>query len=132
MTIRDPHAYVRSLWNWACLRGCFPRSIEPTDIDGFVEIGGYFLVLESKGPGKPLEEGQRKAFERMMRWNHTVPGLFTVIVFWGDPAVPRVDRVQFWPNEPIESNLESLRSYCQAWSECAEERAAIQNDVVLT
>lgn len=124
MTIKNPSAYLASIWDWGPLRGCFPRGIEPTDIDGFVEIGGYFLILEAKAPGVPLKDGQRHSFERMQRWNKTVPGLFTMIVIWGDAATHRVDQIQFWPTPAFEGNWESFKSYVHAWAECAEERAA--------
>jgi len=54
--------YVQSLPSWDDLIDeCFPRGIRPTDVDGLVEINGHILVLEEKGEGVFLEEGQRKA-----------------------------------------------------------------------
>lgn len=128
MTIRNPNAYLKSIWDWAPLRGCCPRGIEPTDIDGWIELGGYFLVLEGKANGVPIPVGQLRMFERMQRWNAIVPGLFTIIVIWGDAASSRVDAVQFWPDRPICVGWESLISYVTAWAECAEERFAITGD----
>jgi hypothetical protein len=126
--IENPQVYLRSLWNWKPLRSCFPRGIEPTDIDGWVEVGGYFLVLEGKAPNVPLKAGQRILFERMQRWNEIVPGLFTMIVIWGDAETGRIDELQFWPAAPFSAGWEQLISYCSAWAEVAEERAAIQEE----
>jgi len=128
MTIEDPAAFLASIWNWAPLNPCFPRSVRPTDIDGWVELGGYFLVLEGKAPGVPLKEGQRLSFERMHRWNQTVPGLFTIIVIWGDAVSQRIDQLQFWPAPPFTAGWSALIEYVSAWAECAEERAAIQQE----
>lgn len=127
MTIQNWNSFRQSIWDWNPLRPCFPRHIEPTDIDGFVEVGGYFLVLEGKGPDVPLKEGQRRAFERMHRWNQTVPGLFTIIVIWGDAAIGQIDQVQFWPAPPFACDWDQLRSYVSAWAECAEDRAAVRD-----
>lgn len=119
MTIHNWDAFRRSIWDWAGLRPCFPRGIEPTDLDGFVEINGRFLVLEGKGPGVPLKEGQRKTFERLFRLNRTIEGVFTVIVIWGDAEACRVDRLQFWPSAPIEADWAQFLAYVRAWAENA-------------
>lgn len=126
--IENERAYLDSIWNWRPLRGCFPRGIEPTDIDGWVEIGGYFLVLEGKAPGVPVKEGQGRFYQRALRWNRIVPGLFTIIVIWGDAKAGRIDQLQFWPAPPFKAGWNELRSYAAAWAECAEERAAIQEE----
>jgi len=124
MSIENPAAFLASIWDWKPLGGCFPRGIAPTDIDGWVEVGGYFPVLEGKGPGVPLKDGQRRSFERMQRWNQIVPGLFTMIVIWGQADRSRIDQIQFWPTDPFPAGWDELRSYVAAWAECAEERGA--------
>jgi hypothetical protein len=132
MTIYWPDTYLRSIWDWKILDGCFPRGIRPTDIDGWVELCGYFLVLEGKGPGVPVPEGQRRAFNRMHRWNQIIPGLFTIIVIWGDAATGCIEELQFWPSAPIKiafnGNTETLRSYVTAWADSAEARAATEEN----
>jgi len=129
VTIRNPKAFLDSIWDWAPLKGCLPRGIEPTDIDGWIEVGGYFLVLEGKAPGVPIPTGQAAAFARMVRWNKIVPQLFTIIVIWGDAPTGRIDHLQFWPNLPvIPGDWDTLREYIYAWGCCAEERAAIQQE----
>lgn len=125
MSIENPNAFLASIWDWKPLRGCFPRGIEPTDLDGWVEVGGYFFVLEGKAPDVPLKEGQRLAFERMHRWNQTVPGLFTIVVIWGHAATARIDKVQFWPTDPFPAGWDDLRSYASAWAEVAVDRAKV-------
>jgi len=85
MTINDPDAYLKGIWDWGILDGCFGTSrIEPTDIDGWVEHKGQFLVLEAKGPGVQIKEGQQISIEAMRE-----TGLFTVIVVWGEQNQPQ-------------------------------------------
>lgn len=129
MTIEDPAAFLSSIWDWGPLRGCFPRGIAPTDIDAWVEIGGYFLVIEGKAPGVPLKDGQRFSFERMEGWNRTIPGLFTMIVIWGHADAGQIEQLQFWPSDPFPAGWNELRSYCTAWAECAEERSTVPRAV---
>lgn len=65
--------YIDGLPCWDDLIEAMPRSIRPTDVDGFIEINGQFLFLEEKGAGKHLEEGQRKALRALTTWpGHTV------------------------------------------------------------
>lgn len=128
MTIENWDAFRRSIWNWKPLCRCFPRGIEPMDIDGWCEVGGVFLVLEGKAPGVCLKDGTVNTFKRMQRWNETVPGLFTIIVIWGDAENSRIDRIQFWPGPPFDGGWPQLIEYVARWAELAEERAAIQEE----
>lgn len=47
--------------NWGVLADVFDRGCRPADVDGCVEIGGYFLWMEYKGPGGRITAG----FDRM-------------------------------------------------------------------
>lgn len=73
--------YIAGLPNWGDLFDVFPRGIQPTDVDGLVEINGKFLVLEEKHFDADLSNGQRYAFERL-----AMLGPVTVFVF--RPARP--------------------------------------------
>jgi len=57
--------YRQQLPDWSPFNDCFPRGIRIGDIDGIVEIGGRFLMLEWKG-GKnvSLPNGQRQLLKR--------------------------------------------------------------------
>ena len=83
MTINNLNKYISSLWDWGFLNGCFKRNIRVTDIDGLVEAGGRFLLLEAKSPNAPVPVGQRMAFEALAK-----TGLWTIIVIWGEPNEP--------------------------------------------
>jgi hypothetical protein len=124
VTIRSLTAFVGALWDWAVLRECFPRGIRPTDIDGMVEMGGRYLILEGKNPNVPVPVAQQRMFDSMLRWNRLAPGLFTVIVFWGDAATQIVTQIQFWGCDPIAADLAMLREHVRAWAIWAEEHAA--------
>jgi hypothetical protein len=68
--------YMTSLPSWERFNECFMRGIQPTDVDGLVEINGHFLFLEEKGAGVPMTQGQRQALRRLA----DLPSV-TVIVF---------------------------------------------------
>lgn len=143
MTIRNVGAYLKSLWDWGLLNGCFGSTrIKPTDIDGMVERNGQFLILEGK-PGtngaaldcRPIGDGQRILFDALQK-----TGLFTVLVIWGDAAhfkvglclenvagvhveasdtAPVVVAMQIWPHERIPADLDAVRRFVASWFEWA-------------
>jgi hypothetical protein len=113
VTIQSLAAFCRALWDWACLKGCFPRDISPTDIDGLVEIKGRFLMFEAKGPGKGVAAGQRytlNAVAALPEW--------TVIVVWGDPGQPRSMAV--WPQAPVPADIDLFRAVVKQWADWAD------------
>ena len=63
-----------------------PRGIQPSDIDGILEVSGHFLVLEKKNPNEATSEGQRIMLDAFSRITH-----FTVIeVVHGKDGVEEV------------------------------------------
>lgn len=90
MTINDMDRFTAALWDWGFLDKCFAKTkIRIGDLDGIVERNGEFLVLEAKGTGVGIKDGQRRMFEKMA----TEKG-FTVIVVFGEPGAP--ERMQIW------------------------------------
>lgn len=84
MTIENISEYLRNLWDWSVLDGCFgDTKIKPTDIDGFIERNGKFLAIETKSPGVDLNVGQLISFKSLVR-----TGYFTVAIVWGNPGRP--------------------------------------------
>ena len=57
--------YVSTFPDWEWMRGCFPRVIMPSDVDGLVEINGHFLAIEAKGAGVSIPQPQRWAFKAL-------------------------------------------------------------------
>ena len=117
MTINNPVAFCKGLWDWAILDGCFGGRIKPTDIEGFVERRGKFLVLETKAPGTSLPDGQRYTFEALRK-----TGLFTIMIIWGETNVP--ERIEIWSHAgyhgPYDVDLEKLRGYVTRWYQWAD------------
>lgn len=65
--------YRDSLPDWGVFDDCFPRGIKVSDVDGIVEIGGAFLMIEWKGGrGVSLPEGQRRMLRRFADQDNTV------------------------------------------------------------
>ena len=58
---RTVGCYIDGLPCWDELIEQFPRKVRPTDVDGFVELGGRFLFIEEKRAGVGPDEGQRRA-----------------------------------------------------------------------
>lgn len=110
MTIKDMNDYVRTLWDWVCLDGCFGVSkIMPSDIDGFVERNGRFLVIETKSPGTELLPGQARAYTELAKLPQ-----FTVLVVWGTPGI--VSELEVWGEEDRrKATLDTLRWYVSMW-----------------
>ena len=113
--IRDKDAFWDGVWDWAMLDGCFGNSnIRPTDLDGFVERNGQFLVLEAKSPNAEIPEGQRRTFEELRR-----TGLFTIVIVWGPKNRPQSMQVLTKQNDyPYEkADKQTLRNVVAWWYE---------------
>jgi len=89
MTIRNKEWYKEQLWDWGFLDDCFkPTKIKVTDIDGFVERNGLFLVIETKSHDANIPFGQQIMFENMIK-----TGLFTVLIIWGEANQPEKAKI---------------------------------------
>jgi hypothetical protein len=87
--LRNDYAYRNSLWDWTPLNECFQgTNIRVTDIDGFVERNGRFLVIETKKPNEEVPQGQSITFEALVR-----TGVFTIFVVWGARGIPQEIKV---------------------------------------
>jgi hypothetical protein len=119
MTIRDADKFMAGFWDWGFLRGCFGQSkIAPTDIDGFVERHGKFLVIETKRPGAPVPLGQLMTFQAMQ-----ANGAFTVIVVWGFTNKPETMRIYTasTTSKMLVCTDEILRKLVTRWYACADK-----------
>lgn len=128
MTIHNLAAFIDALWDWACLDGCFPRGIRPTDIDGLVEIKGRFLLIEAKGRGRVLPAGQGYTLKRLSErmavacpacgHSFSVAARWTVILVWGAPQIP--EHIAIWPGLPQPATLPMLRDAVASWATWAD------------
>jgi len=100
------------------------RKITPMDIDCHIEIGGHFLMIETKRPGVPVPGGQRRAL--LQHWGK---GTATIIFLWGkvDPHVAEV----WYPSakrygeggrvDKSDKTMSDLRLIVYKWAKWANE-----------
>jgi hypothetical protein len=100
------------------MRGCFPRGIMPTDLDGVVEINGHVLFIEQKGRGGSIHGGQARLLRVLERFpdaavwlirETTKPNVLEAIYRDGDTAPSG-----WWPY-----TLSQLRTWLTTWSAAA-------------
>jgi len=87
-TVYNEELFIKSLpaqydgfFDWSFMRGLFPRGIMPMDVDGMVELGGKFIIFETKAPMAMIPDGQRFTQQALLR-----TGYFTIVNIWGDDA----------------------------------------------
>ncbi len=119
MTIENPSEYLRNLWDWAILDGCFGETrIKPTDIDGFVERNGYFLAIETKAAGVEVKQGQMIVFNKLIE-----TGKFTVLVIWGKPGKPeKMLLITRKETKEYSGGMDSLRFIVSKWFQYANSK----------
>lgn len=122
MTIRSIDRFTAALWDWGLLDACFAGTkIRIGDLDGIVERNGEFLVLEGKGPGVTITQGQHLMFKRM-----AFAKGFTVIVMFGEPGSP--EQLQIWyPGKSVPkiyrgANAQLLCERVSAWFRWANRK----------
>jgi hypothetical protein len=125
--LKDPVRFLESkrvmVFDW--LKGCFPRNILPTDIDGEVELNGRFLRLEFKDEhamrGCWSKSSQRLALERLAN-----TGAFTVFIVGvdqaGEPKCIEIFKSNGKHSGRIETSKEDMRSRCKAWADWAQQQ----------
>lgn len=96
---------------------CFPGNIQMGDVDGIVEIGGRFLMLEWKQSGA-IAIGQRIMYEQITRSSHC-----HVIVVIGDPETMIISRyAYFWQGRMSDwhdGTIEKVKELMGAWAQAA-------------
>lgn len=92
----------------------------PTDVEGFVERNGKFLILETKAPGVQLKLGQMITFRRLID-----TGFFTVIIIWGQTNEPEeiLTLTTNGENKHQDANVGMLRGFVSTWFDWANQTA---------
>lgn len=102
--------------------GCFPGKISFSDVDGIVEIGGHFLLLEWKSDGGELRGGQRIMYQNMT----AISPRFHVIVVHGHPREMLIESVQVFRGGEAGSvepcDFSGLFERIEAWAKKAAQR----------
>ena len=108
--------YTAQLPNWDEDIKCFPRGIQPTDIDGMVEIHGKFLFIEEKGAGVNMGVGQSLAFRRLSQ----LPGVSVILKRPKDTglelAVVTGDNAKNWETVTVDEYHDRLRRWAD-WAQ---------------
>lgn len=98
---------------------CFPGRMNFGDVDGWIEIRGYFGVLEWKSVGGSLGLGQRLAFERFTR-----NAGYVVFLVEGDAETMAVKRFcTFWRGRRgpwMRGGLAHLKEWMEIWATRAD------------
>ena len=118
MSIRNWGAFIKSLWDWTFLEGCFGSSkVSPSDIDGVVEHYGAVLFIETKMPGATIPQGQQLLFDALANLPHCF-----VLVIWGIDNVPQ--QAQLWKHwdSPRLADVDSVRRVFSEWWLYAEKK----------
>jgi hypothetical protein len=125
--IKDPHSFILSkmpqVYDW--LKGCFPRGILPTDVDGQVEIGGNFLQLEFKHETAlrrgNVPKGQLHALQRLIATKK-----FTVFIVGkddtGEPCCIEIYSAK-GHTKLHDADKAKIQQYCRDWAKKAETGA---------
>lgn len=115
-----PPAQFDGEFVWEFLKDCWPReTIDPHDFDAVVEIGGRFLVFETKDCGVPVSAGQQRTLNHLL----TDPR-FTVIFLYGKhPAAIKSFRIlngQGCRNFP-RADAELVKTHVRMWADLADK-----------
>ncbi len=100
---------------------CFPRRINFGDVDGLVEMNGFFCLLEWKGAGGTVRTGQRISYRQFT----ACPGNI-VFVVEGDAETMEVWRYNlFWSGKEHparDAALEDVKVRMRGWVEWVMRR----------
>lgn len=143
MSINNLDRYMKSLWDWGFLDGCFGNTRSRVgDVDGILSHCGEILLLEGKPMVCAPEIGQRWINDRARNngqarlWADLAGRGITVMVLWGeaeDPDYPMwktPQRMQCWrrfqpePDVVKECSVELVRHYVSCWWTWAEKTNA--------
>lgn len=116
---RKPSAQFDGEWDWDFLEGAFPRGIMPMDFDGTVEIGGHFLIFETKDPGREVSAGQMMALKRQT----LLDDRSLVLILWGKKGTEEFNCVRNgelrW-DRPQPTDDQQIFRICKEWADWAD------------
>lgn len=113
MTIHNPTAFMEGIWDWGFLNQCFfPTTIKVTDIDGFVERNGKFLMIETKQPNVAILTGQKRMFDAFVAAGNAC------LIIWGKQKQPPYRLLYMTPfgdNEMLGASEVHIQMFVQLW-----------------
>ena len=101
-------------WGEILMGAQLPRGIQPSDIDGIVEINNHFLVMERKRANEKTKDGQRYLLEALARQ----PGFTVLEVVHGEDGVEEV--YNYGSDERETTNPGDFIARVEAWAEKAD------------
>jgi len=120
------NAITPKLFGW--LTGSFPRGILPMDIDGEVEINGYFLRIESKHENairsESIPTGQCRALWQLLgleRFHVLLIGINDA----NEPTCSQLWHPKHGKLEVKNDDADGIRHFCTRWSEWADNQKPI-------
>lgn len=123
--IKDPVRFLTDKMPrvYGFLRGAFPRGILPTDIDGEVEINGFFLRLEFKHE-KCLRDGRIPRGQAMCFKSLIKTKKFTIF-YVGHNSMGEVTCLQVWHKDGVFTidpcSTQRFYDACANWANKAEK-----------
>lgn len=123
MSLHSPDKYIENIWDWGFLDVCFhPTRIKVTDVDGFIERNGLFLVIETKLPDVDIPQGQAIMFDSLIR-----TGIFQVLIIWGKRNQPEYR--MFWGKgyEKRPTNTQEIIEIVRHWYKYANQQTISAN-----
>ena len=101
-------------WGEILVGAQLPREIQPSDIDGIVEINGTFLVMERKKMGEKTRDGQRYLLEALARQSN-----FTVLeIVHGPDGVEEI--YNYGTGKREVSSPSDFIARVEAWADVAD------------
>jgi len=125
--IGDPAAFIKSkrmdVFDW--LKGAFPRGGLPSDLDGVVELNGWFLVFENKDESV-LKDGSVKVGQALLLSRLVDMGRFFVVVIGYDKenrasCYQTIDLDWGW-GPVVNATPAEVYELCRAWATWAERQ----------
>tara|TARA_A100000171_G_scaffold5149_1_gene4267 strand:- start:4502 stop:4915 length:414 start_codon:yes stop_codon:yes gene_type:complete len=98
--------------------GCFPGKTAMSDIDGVIEINGYFMFMEWKGDGGRLHLGQEILLQQLTR----VSDKIVAYVLYGNSVTMEVQmmtRIYGGRSETYRVSLEQVKDLFRKWTRMA-------------
>lgn len=98
---------------------CFPGFVAMGDVDGLIELRGYFLIFEWKHEPGPIPDGQRIWFDKLARIHGR---MFTVLCVAGNAATMRVTHAAYYRPRQFtwcERDLAWCKRFLTAWGKWA-------------
>lgn len=98
---------------------CFPRRINFGDVDGLVELNGFFCLLEWKGEGGSLKRGQILTFTAFTN----IIGNIVLVVNGNAETMAVTGYATFWGGRqwPLTTaSLDELKDRLRRWAEWTE------------